>query len=86
MNLSPTEEAALELLKMSGGCFLVSTIPDRNEPGVFGDVTPGIRVYKALEKKGLVYFTEEDPFILDDGTVFEFTPSVYLVEKVRYVY
>lgn len=81
MNLSSTEEAALELLKMSGGCILMSAIPDRNEPGVFGDVTPGMRVYKSLEKKGLIFFTEEDPLILEDGTVFEFTPMVYLTQE-----
>lgn len=81
MNLSDTEEAALEHLKVSGGCILVSAIPDRNERGVFGDITPGMRVYKSLEKKGLIFFTEEDPLILEDGTVFEFTPMVYLTQE-----
>ena len=36
-------------------------------------------MFKKLEKKGLVMFTEEEPIQLDDGTWFEFTPSIEIV-------
>lgn len=81
MKLSASEEAALEILKNSGGCILASKIPDCNERGVFGETEPGIRVYQSLEKKGLIFFTEEEPLDMGDGTFFDFTPLVYLSEN-----
>lgn len=81
MKLTATEEAALEILKHEGGCLLSSKIPNRNERGVFGEIIPGMGAFRSLEKKGLIFFTEEEPIILDDGTEIDLTPLVYLVEK-----
>ena len=77
-DLSEMEREALEWLKGQGGSVLVTTIPEKNTRGVFG-MEPGMTVFKKLAKKGLVIITEEEPFQLDDGTWFEFTPSVDLV-------
>ena len=78
MKLSENEEIALELLKAAGGCILSSKVPDKNEPGVFGEITPGLGVYKKLEKKGLIFFTEEEPLVLEDGTCIDLTPLICL--------
>lgn len=76
--LSDAEITALELIRAAGGSMLVSNIPDKSGRGVFG-LEPGSGVYKKLEKKGLVFFTEEEPIDVD-GEMFEFTPSVYITE------
>jgi len=78
MELSSTEHEALDWLRGEGGSVLVSRIPEKNERGVFG-IEPGMTIFKKLAKKGLVIITEEEPFQLEDGTWFEFTPSVDLV-------
>lgn len=78
-DLSEMEVAALEWLKGQGGSVLISSIPEKNTRGVFG-MEPGLTIFKKLAKKGLVIITEEEPFQLDDGTWFEFTPSVDLVK------
>lgn len=55
----------------------MTKIPDRNEKDlVFGTITPGIPVYRKLEKKGLCYQTEEDE--MPDG--FKFTESIELTD------
>ena len=72
------EHQALEWLKGQGGSVLVSAIQEKNTRGVFG-FEPGMTVFKKLAKKGLVIITEEEPIQLDDGTWFQFTPSVDLV-------
>ena len=72
------EHQALEWLKGQGGSVLVSAIPEKNMRGVFG-LEPGMTIFKKLEKKGLVIITEEEPVQLEDGSWFEFTPSVDLV-------
>jgi len=80
MNLSANERTALEILKDKGGSMLTSLIPDKNERAVFRGyfgVEPGMAVYKKLEKKGLVFFTEEEP--MEDG--FVFTNEVYLTDE-----
>lgn len=76
MKLSQSELAAIELLKNEGGNMLTSKIPDKNERSFFG-IVPGMAVYKKLEKKGLVFFTEEEP--MEDG--FVFTNEVYLTDE-----
>lgn len=81
--LSEAEENALELIKRDG-CLLASRISDRTDLDVFGNVIPGMAVFKKLEKKGLIFFTEEEPLILDDGTEFYFTPLVYLTEEINH--
>lgn len=78
MSLSANEHEALEWLKGQGGSVLVTAVPEKNERGVFGTV-PGLTIFKKLEKKGLVIITEEEPIQLEDGTWFEFTPSIDLV-------
>ena len=59
--------------------MLVTKIPDRNEKDVFGRIEPGMAVFKKLERKGLVFFTEEEPIELEPDFWFTFTPEVYLV-------
>jgi len=50
--LSVAETEALDLIKQSNmGVIPVYSIPDNNEKGLFGEVIPGISVYKKLEKK-----------------------------------
>ena len=78
MELSSTEQDALDWLKHQGGSVLVSRIGPKNERGVFG-IEPGMTIFKKLEKKGLVIITEEEPFQLEDGSWFQFTPSVEIV-------
>lgn len=77
-DLSVMETEALEWLKFRGGSVLISSIPEKNTKGVLG-MEPGITVFKKLAKKGLVIITEEEPFQLDDGTWFEFTPCVEIL-------
>lgn len=57
-NLSQAEQEALDVLRRNGGVILVSAVPDKTERGILGEVIPGIAIYRKLEKKGLVYFTE----------------------------
>lgn len=77
--LSEAEQNAIVLLRERGGEMLTSDIDSKNSRDVFGSIVPGMNVFKKLEKKGLVYFTIEDPILLDDGTEFTFTNSVCLV-------
>lgn len=77
--LSEAEQNALDWLRQAGGEILTSKIPEKNERSVFGGIEPGIGVFKKLEKKGLVFFTEEDPFETESGVWFTFTNSVCLV-------
>jgi hypothetical protein len=79
MNLSESEQNALDWLRQEGGEMLTSKIEEKNYRDVFGCTVPGMGVFKKLEKKGLVYFTEEDPIIGEDGSEFTFTNSVCLV-------
>lgn len=76
--LKPSECNALDWLFRQGGTVLISAIPDKNENDGLGEVTPGIRVFKKLEKAGLVIITEEDEFTFSDGDTFTFTPMVEL--------
>lgn len=80
MKLSSAELDAIDWLRAEGGSILVSKIPDTNERDVvFKTVTPGLPVFRKLERKGLIFFTEEEPFEIEPGVWFEFTPEVYLV-------
>lgn len=72
------EQEALVWLKGQGGSVLITSVAASNTRGVFG-MEPGLTVFKKLAKKGLVVITEEEPVQLDDGTWFEFTPSIDLV-------
>lgn len=64
--LSASEQAALQTLVNEGGSMLETRISERNERCVFGSVVPGMNVYRKLEKKGLLYFTEEEPLDIPD--------------------
>ena len=74
--ITESELSALKFLSENGGCVLITAIPDKNEKGLFGDIEPGISVYLKLEKRGLLYVTEEEP----DENGFTFTEMVYLTE------
>ena len=78
MKLSEAE-SAIEVLKSNGGSLLTSKIPDKNERNVFGGTDPGMAVFKKLEKKGLVFFTEEESFETEPGIWFTWTNEVCLV-------
>mgnify|MGYP000563134143 CR=1 FL=1 len=79
MKLTSTEEIALEIARKD---HLVSHIPSKNQTDPLGDTTPGLRVYKSLEKKGLIYFTKEDPIDIN-GEPFYPTASVTISETGR---
>jgi len=84
VKLTANEWEALSNLKKHGGSVLTTSVPDKNEKdSIFGTVEPGTPVYKKLEKKGLVVFTEEDP--VDDPTDpldgFVFTNEIYITEE-----
>lgn len=85
LSLSSSERAALETLVAQGGAMLETKIPERNERGMFGDVVPGMRIYRKLDKKGLLYFTEEEPMDLPGDPLhgFTFTPEVYITDEGR---
>jgi len=85
LNLSTSEQAALTTLVDAGGSILETQIPDRNDRSVFGDVIPGMAVYRKLDKKGLVFFTEEEPLDLPGDPLdgFTFTPEVHITEEGR---
>ena len=65
--------------------MLETEIPDRNSRTVFGDVLPGMHVYRKLDKMGLLFFTEEEPLDLPGDVLdgFTFTPEVYITEEGR---
>lgn len=81
--LSRNQERALLNLRDNDG-VLISLIPESNEKDEFGDVIPGIGVYKSLDKLGLVLITEEDPVLFDgEDEEFLFTPSICLTDDGR---
>lgn len=77
--MTEAELNALKFLTERGGSVLVTEIPDRNEKGLWGETIPGIRVYRKLEKQGLIILTEEEPIDID-GEPFEFTPMVEITD------
>ena len=84
MKLTKLEQAAVDLLIEHGGAILVTRIADSNQKDCFGDTIPGMRVFKSLEKKDIVYFTEEDSIEMDTGAgmvSFEFTQMICLIER-----
>lgn len=87
MRFSEAEEAAI---KSTHHGILVSKIEDRSFTDVFGCVIPGMRVFKGLERKGILIITEEDPVTFEDdmGETFEFTftPSVELTDIGNVIY
>ena len=80
VSLSVAEFAALELMVRSSG-VLDSRVESRSERDpVFDLVIPGRGVFRAPERKGLCFCTEEDPLMLDNGEMFEFTPTWNVTE------
>lgn len=81
VKLSLPEISALKRLKDEGG-IIITKIPDKNETEFYFDrVISGMGVYKKLIKKELCFITEEEPFMLDDGSFFDFTPMMCLTEQ-----
>jgi hypothetical protein len=75
MQLSEAEYNALRYVNRHGS-ILVTKIDSKNSRDVFGEIVPGMAVFKKLEKKGLLVFTEED----EDEEGFAFTEEVYITE------
>lgn len=73
--LTALEQEALEWIKSNEGCFIYR-IPEKNERDFLGGLTPGMRLVKLLDKKGMLIITDEEP--MDDG--FQFTPTIELSE------
>jgi len=76
-------EAETTALRRANDSILISKIPGRNEKGVFGDIEPGLTVYRKLESRGLVFLTEEDSIELENGEKFEFTPTYEITDEGR---
>ena len=76
--LSQTEQAALCFIAQERA-VLVTRVPEKNERGDFGEIVPGIRVYRSLDRQGLVIITEEEPD--EDG--FEWTPMIEITDAGR---
>lgn len=79
-------EAEMAALRVAARSTLISQIPDRNEKDVFGQAVAGMGVFRKLEKRGLLFITEEEPTTTDDGEMFEFTPTVELTEEGRHLF
>lgn len=72
-SLSENEMTALRLLAEGGGSLIEWRVPETNDKDpVFGTVTPGHTTYRRLEKLGLVFYTEEEPFDLPDDPLVGF--------------
>jgi hypothetical protein len=84
VKLTANEIEALRNLQQQGGGVLTTSVPDKNDKDpVFGTVEPGIPVYRKLERKGLVFFTEEEPIDDPDGPLdgFVFTNEIYITDE-----
>lgn len=77
--MSEAEMNALKFLNEHGGSVLVTAIEDKNSKDMFGNIVPGMKVFKKLEKQGLLHYIEEEPCESLDG--FTFTDSIELTEE-----
>ena len=85
-SLSESEITALRLLVDAGGSLIEWRVPETNEKDpVFGTVTPGHTTYRRLEKLGLVFYTEEEPFDLPGDPLdgFCFSREIYIHDVGR---
>ena len=85
-SLSENEMTALRLLVEGGGSLIEWRVPETNEKDpVFGIVTPGHTTYRKLEKLGLVFYTEEEPFDLPGDPLdgFCFSREIYIDDAGR---
>lgn len=81
--LSAAENAALQLLQEQGGSLIEWRVPETTEKDpVFGTTIPGMPVYRKLERMGLVFFTEEEPFDLPGDPLdgFQFSSEIYITD------
>ena len=81
--LSANQTTALQLLQDNGGSLIEWRVPETTQKDrVFGTVTPGIPVYRTLERMGLVFFTEEEPFDLPGDPLdgFQFSFEIYITD------
>ncbi len=85
MALTNTDIDALASLIHRHGSIWIHEIGQKQEVGVLGEMIPGIRTFKKLEKLGLVIFTEEEPIDID-GEEFWFTPTVDITDEGRKAY
>ena len=86
--LSATEQAALRVLQEQGGSLIEWRVPETTEKDpVFGTITPGMPVYRKLERQGLVFFPEEEPFDLPGDPLdgFQFSCEIYLTDEGKAV-
>lgn len=81
MKLTETEMEALLLVHQNK--IASDDLPGKAGKDDFGRVVPGARTYIALDRLGLIVLTEEDETVLDDGTLFTFTPFAELTEAGR---
>ncbi|MBV7542218.1 hypothetical protein [Acidovorax sp. sic0104] len=84
--LSEAEFAALRLLVEGGGSVIEWRVPETNERDpVFGTQIPGHTTYRRLERRGLVFYTIEEPFDLpgDPLNGFCFTREIYIEDAGR---
>lgn len=81
-DLSEAEIIALRWIKKGMGTE-VWRIEAKTTMDVFGDPVPGMAIFKKLEKKGLCYQTEEEPFLLneDDQEPFQFSSTMELTDE-----
>ena len=81
--LSANQRTALQLLQEHGGSLIEWRVPETTEKEpVFGTIVPGIPVYQKLERMGLVFFTEEEPFDLPGDPLdgFQFSCEIYITD------
>ena len=79
--LSKNELTALRLLQEAGGSIIEWMVPETNEKNLaFGDVVPGHGIYRKLEKMGLAFYTEEEPFNRPSDPMdgFTFSREIYI--------
>lgn len=74
-------EAQEEALRLADKGVCTSAICEKSDTDVFGNPIPGVAVFRKLIKAGYIFETEEEPLELDDGTLFDFTPSYHLTEE-----
>jgi hypothetical protein len=83
--LSEAEHNGLAMLIQNGGSILVSRISETNSKGLYGEIEPGMPVFRRMAKKGWCFETEEDPTEMKDGDgntfIFEFTPSIEITPE-----
>ena len=82
--ITDAEEAALRAV--AGGRVPCDDLPAGQSTDVFGNPIPGQRTFRALERMGLLIFTEEEPVFLDGwDEPFTFTAFIELTEEGRKV-